>query len=79
MEPSAPFGERVAFYRRRRGLSQAKLAGLIGRSESWVSQVSVAFAWSIDYRSLSRSRLLSKCRSWTLRPIRSLARTRLTA
>jgi transcriptional regulator with XRE-family HTH domain len=39
VEPSAPLAERVAFYRRRRGLSQARLAGLIGRSESWVSQV----------------------------------------
>src|SRR5918993_1421896 len=32
-------GERIAAYRRRRGLSQAALAGLIGRSESWLSQV----------------------------------------
>jgi transcriptional regulator with XRE-family HTH domain len=32
-------GERIAAYRRRRGLSQAVLAGLIGRSESWLSQV----------------------------------------
>lgn len=32
-------GKRVAAYRRRRGLSQAALAGLIGRSESWLSQV----------------------------------------
>src|SRR3954451_18221346 len=32
-------GERVAAYRRRRGLSQVTLAGLIGRSESWLSQV----------------------------------------
>src|SRR3954447_6537662 len=32
-------GRRVATYRRRRGLSQAALAGLIGRSESWLSQV----------------------------------------
>jgi transcriptional regulator with XRE-family HTH domain len=32
-------GERIAVYRRRRGLSQAALAGLIGRSESWLSQV----------------------------------------
>lgn len=32
-------GERVAAYRRRRGLSQAALAGLVGRSESWLSQV----------------------------------------
>src|SRR4029453_2900932 len=32
-------GDRIAAYRRRRGLSQAALAGLIGRSESWLSQV----------------------------------------
>ena len=31
--------ERIAAYRRRRGLSQAVLAGLVGRSESWLSQV----------------------------------------
>jgi transcriptional regulator with XRE-family HTH domain len=36
---SGSIGERVAAYRRRRGLSQAALAGLIGRSESWLSQV----------------------------------------
>jgi transcriptional regulator with XRE-family HTH domain len=34
-----PIGERVRIYRGRRGLSQKELAGLIGRSESWVSQV----------------------------------------
>ncbi|WP_433610357.1 helix-turn-helix domain-containing protein [Dactylosporangium sp. CA-139114] len=32
-------GERIGAYRRRRGLSQAALAGLVGRSESWLSQV----------------------------------------
>lgn len=32
-------GRRIATYRRRRGLSQAAVAGLIGRSESWLSQV----------------------------------------
>jgi transcriptional regulator with XRE-family HTH domain len=37
--PSAGTGERIAAYRRRRGLSQAALAGLVGRSESWLSQV----------------------------------------
>ncbi len=36
---SGAIGERVAAYRRRRGLSQAALAGLVGRSESWLSQV----------------------------------------
>lgn len=32
-------GERIAFYRRRRGLSQRELAGLVGRSEEWVSSI----------------------------------------
>ena len=32
-------GERIAAYRKRRGLSQAAFAGLVGRSESWLSQV----------------------------------------
>ena len=36
---SGMVGERIAAYRRRRGLSQAALAGLVGRSESWLSQV----------------------------------------
>jgi transcriptional regulator with XRE-family HTH domain len=34
-----PIGQRIAAYRRRRGLSQAALASFIGRSESWLSQV----------------------------------------
>jgi transcriptional regulator with XRE-family HTH domain len=34
-----PIGERIRIYRARRGLSQKELAGLIGRSESWLSQV----------------------------------------
>jgi transcriptional regulator with XRE-family HTH domain len=29
-------GERIAFYRRRRQLTQADLAALVGRSEEWV-------------------------------------------
>ena len=32
-------GERIAFYRRRRGLTQAVLAGLVGRTEDWLSKV----------------------------------------
>jgi transcriptional regulator with XRE-family HTH domain len=32
-------GQRIARARRRRGMSQAVLAGLVGRSESWLSQV----------------------------------------
>src|SRR6266700_1165803 len=34
-----PIGDRIRIYRGRRGLSQRELAGLIGRSESWLSQV----------------------------------------
>lgn len=36
---SGGIGDRIQAYRRRRGLSQAALAGLVGRSESWLSQV----------------------------------------
>jgi transcriptional regulator with XRE-family HTH domain len=32
-------GERVAFYRIRRGLTQRQLAALVGRSEEWVSSI----------------------------------------
>ena len=32
-------GERIAFYRRRRGLSQAVLADLVGRSEDCLSKI----------------------------------------
>ena len=39
MAPPATTGQRLATHRRRRGLSQAALAGLVGRSESWLSQV----------------------------------------
>lgn len=34
-----PIGERIRIYRLRRGLSQRELAGLVQRSESWLSQV----------------------------------------
>jgi transcriptional regulator with XRE-family HTH domain len=32
-------GERVAHYRRRRGLSQTALANLVGRTESWIEKI----------------------------------------
>lgn len=38
-ERPSPIGERIAIYRVRRGISQVVLAGLVGRSESWLSQV----------------------------------------
>src|SRR3954447_6837865 len=32
-------GERIAWYRRRRGMSQEVLAGLVGRTVDWLSKV----------------------------------------
>lgn len=39
MDARAEIGQRIARQRRRRGLSQVVVAGLVGRSESWLSQV----------------------------------------
>jgi transcriptional regulator with XRE-family HTH domain len=39
MLPDRGVGDRIKVYRRRRGLSQRRLAELVGRSESWLSQV----------------------------------------
>lgn len=39
MDDEREVGRRIARARRRRGLSQSVLAGLVGRSESWLSQV----------------------------------------
>ncbi len=39
MEQQRHIGERIAFHRNRRGLSQAVLAGMVGRSVSWLSQL----------------------------------------
>lgn len=39
MALEGPIGERIRIYRLRRGLSQRELAGLVQRSESWISQV----------------------------------------
>lgn len=39
MNADGGIGGRIALYRRRRGLSQKVLAELLGRSESWLSQV----------------------------------------
>jgi transcriptional regulator with XRE-family HTH domain len=36
---SMTIGERVAYYRRRRGLSQVALAELVGRTESWAEKI----------------------------------------
>ena len=68
-------GERIGAYRRRRGLSQAVLAGLVGRSESWLSQVERGIR-SVDRLSvlLDMARILHVDvesligRPWTLAP-----------
>jgi transcriptional regulator with XRE-family HTH domain len=39
VDARAEIGQRIARQRRRRGLSQVVVAGLVGRSESWLSQV----------------------------------------
>ncbi|WP_330232794.1 helix-turn-helix domain-containing protein [Nocardia sp. NBC_00508] len=39
MTQDLTIGERVAWYRRRRGMSQEVLAGLVGRTEDWISKV----------------------------------------
>jgi transcriptional regulator with XRE-family HTH domain len=39
MNDKLTIGERIAFYRRRRGQSQIVLAGLVGRTEDWLSRV----------------------------------------
>lgn len=39
MAIDGPIGERIRIYRLRRGLNQRQLAELVGRSESWLSQV----------------------------------------
>lgn len=47
-------GERIARARRRRGMSQAVLAGLVGRSESWLSQVERGLKPADSYAVLTR-------------------------
>ncbi|WP_433603623.1 helix-turn-helix domain-containing protein [Nocardia sp. CA-135953] len=39
MTQNLTIGERVSWYRRRRGMSQDVLAGLVGRTDDWMSKV----------------------------------------
>jgi transcriptional regulator with XRE-family HTH domain len=39
LDPSLPVGRRIKLLRERRGLSQAVVAGLCGRSESWLKKI----------------------------------------
>jgi transcriptional regulator with XRE-family HTH domain len=39
MDEHTSVGERIAYYRRRRGLTQEVLAGLVGRSTVWLSKI----------------------------------------
>jgi hypothetical protein len=51
-------GERIAFYRRRRGLSQAVLADLVGRTEDWLSKIDaesgISAGWTCSLTSHGR-------------------------
>ncbi|MGH8884968.1 MAG: helix-turn-helix domain-containing protein [Egibacteraceae bacterium] len=39
MDENAPVGERIAYYRHRRGLTQQVVSGLVGRSGGWLSLI----------------------------------------
>ena len=39
LDPSLPVGQRIKLLRERRGLSRAVVAGLCGRSESWLKKI----------------------------------------
>ncbi|MGH8898252.1 MAG: helix-turn-helix domain-containing protein [Egibacteraceae bacterium] len=39
MDENTPVGQRIAYYRRRRGLTQQVLSGLVGRSVPWLSLI----------------------------------------
>ena len=39
MDEHTSVGERIAYYRRRRGLTQVVLTGLVGRSPSWLVKI----------------------------------------
>jgi len=71
VDAAAPLGERIAYHRRRRGLSQVKLAGLLGRSESWISQV------ERGVRPLDRISVLNEVARALSVPVKELAPTTL--
>lgn len=39
VDPDASIGQRIAYFRERRGIEQAALAGRVGRSKSWLCQI----------------------------------------
>ncbi len=39
LDPTLPVGRRIKLLRERRGLSRAVVAGLCGRSESWLKKI----------------------------------------
>jgi transcriptional regulator with XRE-family HTH domain len=66
IEPTS-LGGRLAFHRKRRGLSQVELGRLVGRSESWVSQV------ERDVRKIDRMSVLAQVADVLGVPIGALA------
>lgn len=79
MTYSITIGERVALHRRRRGLSQEVLAGLVGRTEDWLSKIENNRADSTGCPSSAswpmRSTLLSVTSLASLRRSNGAART----
>ena len=73
-ETDRPIGERIAIYRRRRGISQTVLAGLVGRSESWLSQVERG-ARSVDRLSVLIDMAYTELAVRTLHSLYGLDRT----
>jgi transcriptional regulator with XRE-family HTH domain len=64
---SATVGERIALHRRRRGLDQAQLARLLGRSPYWLSQVERGL------RSIDRASVLAHVATVLRVPVAELA------
>ena len=64
-------GERIAYHRKRLGLSQVEFAGLVGRSDSWVSQV------ERGVRSIDRLSVLQKVADALGVPVAELSGTEL--
>lgn len=67
MLSTATVGERIALYRRRRGLGQAQLARLVGRTASWLEQV------ERGVRSVDRAAVLGQLAAVLRVPVGDLA------
>ncbi|WP_256255518.1 helix-turn-helix domain-containing protein [Streptomyces sp. MUSC 14] len=62
-------GERIAFYRKRRGYTQEVLAGLVGRSTDWLAKIETGRRKPPPHRHACRAVAHPACPAW--RPARS--------